>query len=282
MRDELAFVERLRNDLRDVRWPEPAVLRARARRRRRRAVLGAATAVLVLAGVPTIVGMRLVAPPVFAPQPSPSAYAEIPHEALVQPEDLTAKTDPPLGQAGLGEPVQVDFLVQVCLEELGRTASWDTSRYSRSQTLLRANEDGSPRLAELAFNQDVYRIAPERVADFFVRLDALLAPCANWRSTGEVPWGDRLVRAEADHRWEVVDRDFAGDEARLIRHNVTVTRDLDTGRSREAAPPETTAVLRVGDLVTVLTLGADGTESELRQVATVAAGRLCVAANPPC
>ncbi|RIV39461.1 hypothetical protein [Micromonospora radicis] len=282
MRDELAFVERLRNDLRSVRWPEPAVLRARARRRRHRAVVGAAVAVLVLAGVPTMAGIRLVAPPASAPQPQPSPYAEIPHEALVQPEALTTRTDPPLGQAGLGEPVQVDYLVQVCLEEQGRTANWDTSRYSRSQTLLRANDDGSPRLAELAFRQDVYRIAAERVAEFFVRLDALLAPCANWRSTGEVAWGERLARAEADHRWEVVDRDFAGDEAMLIRHTVTVTRHLDTGPSRETAPPETTAVLRVGDLVTVLTLGADGTEPELRRVAAIAAGRLCVAANPAC
>ncbi|MEV6690095.1 hypothetical protein AB0M35_01275 [Micromonospora sp. NPDC051196] len=289
MRDEMTFVERLHNDLRDVRWPEPEVLRERARRRRRRAMVGAATAVLVLAGGPTIaltglVAPRASAPPTTASQPqtSPTAYAEIPHEALVQPEDLSTKTDPPLGQAGLGEPVRIDHMLLVCLEEQDRTAYWELSRYSRSQTLMRPTADGTRRPADVVFGQNVYRLAPEAVAGFFVRLDALLAPCTNWRSKGESEWGDRIARAEADHRWEVIDRDFAGDEAMLIRHTVMATRNLDTGESRGPARPVTTAVLRVGDLVTVLALGRDGTESELRRVATIAAARLCTAANPPC
>lgn len=41
-------------------------------------------------------------------------------------------------------------------------------------------------------------------------------------------------------------------------------------------------MVRVGDLITVLTVGRDGTEPELRQVAAVAADRLCVAANVAC
>lgn len=238
MRDEMTFVERLQNDLRDVRWPEPAVLRERARRRRRRAMVGTATAVLVLAAGPVIAGVGLGGPPAVAPpQNSQSAYVEIPHEVLVQPTDLTAMTDPPLGQAGVGELVQIDKLLPVCLEEQGRAAYWEPSRYSRSQTLLRASADGARRPADVLLSQDVYRIAPERVAGFFNRLDEMLAPCANWRSTGDVLWGDRIARAEADHRWEVTDRDFAGDEAMLIRHTITATRNLETGATREPAPP---------------------------------------------
>ncbi|GIJ25961.1 hypothetical protein Vqi01_11230 [Micromonospora qiuiae] len=284
MHDEMTFVERLHNDLRDVRWPEPAVLRARARRRRRRAMVGAAIAVLLLAGGPMIVGMRLVAPPTSSlqSQASSPAPAAIPQEALVQPGDIAAKTDPPLGQAGLGEPVRIDQMLLVCLESQGRTTYWETSRYSRSQTLLRTSARTEPGPADVVFSQDVYRLAPERVAGFFMRLDAMLAPCARWRSEGEAQWGGRIARAEADHRWEVTDRDFAGDEAMLIRQTVTETRNLDTGGSRGTARPETTAVLRVGDLVTVLRLGRDGTESELRRLAAVAADRLCVAANPVC
>ncbi len=282
MRDEMTFVERLQNDLRDVRWPEPAVLRARAHRRRRRSMVGAATAVLVLAGGPVIVGMRLVTPPTSAlqSQASSPAAAGIPHEALVQPGDLAAKTDPPLGQAGLGEPVQIDQMLLVCLRSQGRTTYWETSRYSRSQTLLRAPVGTEPGPTDVVFSQDVYRLASDRAAGFFGRLDALLAPCANWRSKGDVQWGDRIAPAEAEHRWEVADRDFAGDEAMLIRHTVTGTQNLDTGESRGPARPETRVVLRVGDLVTVLRLGRDGTESELRRIATVAADRLCAAANP--
>ncbi len=284
MHDEMTFVERLHNDLRNVRWPEPAVLRERARRRRRRAMVGAATAVLLLAAGPMIAGLRLGASPAAVPQPqaSPSAYVEIPHEALVQPTDLTAMTDPPLGQAGFGELVQIDQLLPVCLEEQGRAAYWEPSRYSRSQTLLRASADGARRPADVLLSQDVYRIAPERVAGFFSRLDEVLAPCANWRSTGDVLWEDRIARAEADHRWEVADRDFAGDEAMLIRHTITATRNLDTGATREPPPPDTTAVLRGGYLITVLTLNRDAPDPELRRVATIAAQRLCTAANPPC
>ncbi|WP_431882567.1 hypothetical protein [Micromonospora gifhornensis] len=283
MRDEMTFVERLQNDLRDVRWPEPAVLRERARRRRRRAMVGTATAVLVLAAGPVIAGLRLGGPPAVAPpQSSQSAHVEIPHEVLVQPTDLTAMTDPPLGQAGVGELVQIDKLLPVCLEEQGRAAYWEPSRYSRSQTLLRASADGARQPADVLLSQDVYRIAPERVAGFFSRLDEMLAPCANWRSTGDVLWGDRIARAEADHRWEVTDRDFAGDEAMLIRHTITATRNLDTGATREPAPPDTTAVLRVGDLITVLTLNRDAPDPELRRVATIAAQRLCLASNAPC
>ena len=284
MRDEKTFIERLHDDLRDVRWPEPAVLRERARRRRRRAVLGAASAVLLVAAGPMIAGVRLVAPPTSAAQsPTPTrTYAEIAHEALVQPADLTTKTDPPLGQAGIGELVQVDQLLLVCYREQGQTAYGETSRYSRSQTLLRASVDGTRRPADVVLSQDVHRIAPEQVPGFFSRLDALLVRCANWRSTGDVLWGDRIARAEAHHRWEVADRDFAGDEAMLIRHTVTGTRNLDTGESREPAPPDTTAVVRVGDLVTVLALGRDATDSELRRVATIAAQRLCTSTTPPC
>lgn len=246
MRDEMTFAERLHQDLRDVRWPEPAVLRERARRRRRRAVLGAASAVLVLAAGPAIAAMGLVAPspsapqtspPTSAPQTSPSLSAGIPHEALVQPEDLVTKTAPPLGQSGLGEPVRIDHMLLLCLEAQGRTTYWETSRYSRSQTLLRESAGSEPRPADVVVSQEVYRIAPEAAAGFFTRLDALLAPCASWRLKGEVQWGDRIARAEADHRWEVTERDFAGDEAMLIRHTVMGARNLETGETRKGDGP---------------------------------------------
>ncbi|MGC5029903.1 hypothetical protein [Micromonospora sp. DT229] len=304
MRDEMMFVERLHNELRDVRWPEPAVLRERARRRRRRAMLGAATAVVLLAAGPAIAGVRRTAPQSTAPQPtapqptasqptapqsaasqpqtSLPAYAEIPHEALVQPEDLTTKTDPPLSQAGFSEPVRVDELLLACLTEQGQAEAWEVSRYSRSQTLLRASADGARRPADVVLNQAVYRLAAETAAGFLQRLDVLIAPCASWRVTGEVMWEDRIARAEVEHRWEVTDRALAGDEAMLIRHVVVTARNLDTGENRGPTSPDTRAVVRVGDLVTVLTLGRDATDSELRRVATIAATRLCPAATPPC
>ncbi|PZG07613.1 hypothetical protein C1I95_30840 [Micromonospora craterilacus] len=286
MRDEMTFVERLHHDLQDVRWPEPAELRTRARRRRRRTVLTAAASVLVVAAASAVVMTNLAAPPpqLATPlmEPSVRAFAEIPLASLVQPGDLRVNTDPPLGEAGLGEPVRLDVMLLACHEEQGLTTRWETSRYSRSQTLLRSRPHGAePRPADLVLNQDVYRLAPQVAAGLFARIDVLLAPCATWRSKGDAQWGDRIAQAEASHQWEVTDRDFAGDEAVLIRHTTRI-RNLDTGETRAPGRPETTAVVRVGDLVTVMGLGRDGTESELRRVATVAAGRLCAAANPPC
>lgn len=287
MRDELSFVERVQRDLGDVRWPEPAEIRARARRRSRRTVLVAA--VLVVATTSTVAllaGGLMPAPTTTAAVPTAPLPLrnEIAHEALLQPGDLGMETDPPLTQADIGAPVRVDDLLLVCHESQGRTAAWETSRYSRSQTLLRQRPPGSDHPpSDLLLSQDVYRVAPEVAGRFLHSVGTLLAPCAGWRSAGQTQWGSRMIRAEAIHRWEAVERNFTGDESLLLRHTVSRARNLETGEFFGASPkPTTVAVVRVGDLVTVLNQGRDGTEPELRRLATLAARRLCVAANPAC
>ncbi|MEG3632365.1 hypothetical protein [Micromonospora palythoicola] len=283
MPDEMRFLERMHQDLREVRWAEPAELRERGTRRRRRAVVGSAVAVLMVAAASVVVTRDLAEPPPAVPLAAPTTSvpsAEIPRDAMVQPGDLPVETGPPLGQSGLGEPVQIDHVLLACHQEQGRSAYWETSRYSRSQTLLRAPAERLP--AEEVFSQAVYRLAPQVVDRIFTRIDALLAPCANWRSSGSMLWDEQVVAAEADHRWEVTARDFVGDQSMVIQHSVTEIRNLETGESRKPGQLDRTAVVRVGDLVTVMGLGRDGTERELRRLATVAADRLCVAANPPC
>lgn len=293
MRDEMRFLERVQHELREVRWATPEELRQRAARRRRHAVVGAAIAVVMVAAFSAVVTKRLSAPPpppslpVAAPLAAPTVAAapaaEIPREALVQPDDLSARTEPPLGRTGLGEPVQVDPMLLACHQEQGRAADWELSRYSRSQTLLRSQGGRSaPGLAELLFSQDVYRLTPQVADRIVVRTDALLTPCASWLSRGEAIWGDDVAAVEAEHRWEVTDRDFVGDQAMMIEHRVTEVRNLETGESRRQDHLDRIAVVRVGDLVTVMGLGPDGTARELRRLAAVAAKRLCTAANPPC
>ncbi|MFC4020602.1 hypothetical protein ACFOW4_22035 [Micromonospora sp. GCM10011542] len=286
MRDDLTFVERVHRDLRDVRWPEPQEIRARARRRSRRTAV-AATVVLTLAGVSAFVvtGNRgESAPPPVAASAAPTAPArgEIALESLLQPADLAQPARMQLSESGLTEPVLVEHMLGRCRESQGMAAGWPTSHWSRSQTLLRDRPvDRNPR--DVLLRQDVYRVAPEAAASFFADLDRLVAPCAEWRSFARYDLEGATGTAEVTHRWAVVQRGFAGDGAALLRYSESEPRDRETGRALGVEPASTsTAVVRVGDLISVLSLAEDGTEPELRRLAELAARRMCVAANPPC
>ncbi|MEE3919679.1 hypothetical protein V2I01_19275 [Micromonospora sp. BRA006-A] len=65
--DDLAFIDVMQRDLRNVRWAEPAELRARARRRSRRTVAAAAVTVLALTSGTAFVAAGRAAPPAPAP-----------------------------------------------------------------------------------------------------------------------------------------------------------------------------------------------------------------------
>ncbi len=308
--DDLAFVEVMQRELRDVRWPEPVEIRARARRRSRRAALAAAMAVLTVAsasavavtvavrprssGAPSIIagpssasGLASVLPapePTF-PRRSPiaSPAAEIPPEVLLQPTDVKTRAEVPLTQTGLGEGVQLDEMLRYCRTRQGQRAEWESSRYSRSVTLLRNPGDAEQPPSDVLLNQDVYRVAPDVAHRIFADMAETLAPCREWRSSGPAQWQGKTIRAQVVHSWQEVDRDFAGDESVLLRHAVVEARDLDTGQSLDdVSKPDSTAVVRVGDLVSVIRVGRGGTESDLRHLAAVAAERMCAAANPRC
>ncbi|MFF4876568.1 hypothetical protein [Micromonospora sp. NPDC000668] len=288
MRDDLAFIERVHRDLGDVRWPEPQEIRARARRRSRRAVV-AATVVLTLAGVSAFVvtsGGRELAPPQVAASASPDAPArgEITADSLVQPADLAQPAQVQLSQSGLGEPVLIEDMLGYCRQSRGMTPVWETSRWSRSQTLLREGPDGAALTpTDVLLSQDLYRVTPDAAESFFGDLDRRVAPCAEWRSVGPYEVAGSTGTGEAVHRWAVVQRGFAGDGAALLRHTVSQPRDQKTGKAIGGGPRSTSiAVVQVGDLIAVLTLGEDGTEPELSRLAETAARRMCLAANPSC
>ncbi|MFU8852125.1 hypothetical protein ACNAW0_14255 [Micromonospora sp. SL1-18] len=321
--DDLAFVELVQRELWDVRWLDPAEIRARARRRSRRTAVLAAAAVLAVASASaaavaagrhpsgsasaasgsaspattaasTVSG---VAPPASgpasagpfgpaSPAATPSSWtpAEVPLDVLLQPTDLAAKTEAPLTEAGLGEGVQLDQMLLYCREFQGLRAGWEPSRYSRSVTILRDRpQNAGRRPGDVLLMQDVYRVAPDVADRIFTRMGELLAPCQQWRSSGPIQWHGKTIRAQVVHSWQEVDRDFAGEESVLLRHTVTQARNLDTGKQlAEVSEPDSTAVVRVGDLVSVIGVGQDGTEADLRRLATVAAERMCPAANPHC
>ncbi|MEU3453889.1 hypothetical protein ABZ671_09835 [Micromonospora sp. NPDC006766] len=311
--DDLEFVELLERELGNVRWPEPMEIRARARRRSRRTVVVAAMAVLTVAsasavavavaarpgssGAPSIIagpssasglastlsatGASEPALPRRSPLVSPAA--EIPPDVLLRPADVKAKAEPPLTQAGLGEGVQLDEMLRYCRTRQGQQVEWEPSRPSRSMTLLRNPGDAEQPPSDVLLSQDVYRVAPDVADRIFAELTKTLAPCREWRSDGPAQWQGMTIRAQVVHSWEEVDRDFAGDESVLLRHTVVEARNLDTGQPlEEESKPDSTAVVRVGDLVSVIKVGPTDTESDLRRLAAVAAARMCAAANPRC
>ncbi|TDB71578.1 hypothetical protein [Micromonospora sp. KC721] len=279
MSEDLDLVERMRRELAAVRWAEPAQLRARARRRSRRTALSVAAAVLLVASA---AGLAATGSP-GAQQPTrrnqvaaaPVAHrAEIPLDALLQPGDLRQRTAPPLTGSGLAAPVALDGALGRCLRERHNWTGWTVSRYSRSQSVQLA-ESRNGALTGLYLTQDLYRLRAETAAGFLADVDRWVRVCADWSR----PVEGAVPRAVMRYRWEVAARGFTGDEAILLRQTVSASG----GAASPGDPGRVTdAVVRVGDLLTVVRLGPDSDEQELRRLAGVAASRMCVAANPPC
>ncbi|QLQ39273.1 hypothetical protein [Micromonospora robiginosa] len=286
--DNLTFIELVQRNLHTVRWADPADLRATARRRNRRAVVAAVAVLALTSGVALVATGRVDRPTAAPVAAGPSATAwiatEVPADALLQASDLRPAIARPWNDAGLGEEIRLDRMVEVCRQDQGLATTWEQSRYSRSVTLLRDRPDvGDQREGQMLATQDLYRVAPDRADRLFDGLPALLGPCRQWRASGPTAWQGRTVAAEVVHSWQEIDRGFAGDESVLVRHTVSQARRLDTGAPLgDPPPPADRAVVRVGDLVSVLQNRAGGTESQLRDLARAAAQRMCVAANPSC
>ncbi|MBM0227702.1 MULTISPECIES: hypothetical protein [Micromonospora] len=296
MRDDVTFVERLHRDLRDVSWPEPTEIRVRARRRTRRTAGVVAAVVLAVTSATAVLAPRPGAPePPTAPtsgDPAVGGRAEISTEALLAPSDLPVKSDEGLGDSGLDERVRVDDILRSCALDQGLPADQAISRYSRSQTLLGTFEAGTLVSRAPVISQDVYRLTTEAAGQVFTDLDRLVAACTAWRQRLPIQGEGKTVSATVVHQWTVTERDFAGDQAVLLRHTISVPLDAVTGKPVGFTPlPQITLVVRVGDLVTVLVPadpmlpfvpGSDVTDAQLRDVARAAARRMCSAANPGC
>ncbi|WCN82311.1 hypothetical protein [Micromonospora sp. LH3U1] len=284
MRDDPTFVEQIQRDLRDVRWLAPEEIRFRGRRRSQRKIV-VATVVLALAGVSAVaVAAPRTSPPLVQPAASASPTRhEITTDALLQPADLSQQVDVQLSQSGLGEPVRLADMLDYCRTSQGRSEGWQMSILSRSQTFVPKRAAPILKQSDGLVTQDLFRLAPETARQLFASLDDLVAPCAEWLNVGPILTAGGTRTGEALHRWSVVRRGFAGDESAVLRDSLTVTRDLETGQPLGDAPsPILLAVVRVGDTVSVLRLGYDGTEAELIRLAVAAAARMCAAANPAC
>ncbi|MFF3856838.1 hypothetical protein [Micromonospora sp. NPDC002575] len=299
---DLTFAERMRRDLRDVRWLEPAEIRARARRRSRRTAVAAATAVLaVVSAFAVAAGGRaghLAAPADRGLSPTgaePAGRAEIPQEALLDPAEVGVPSNVRLGDSGLGEPVRIDPLLQSCAGERGLVAEPPVSRYSRSQTLLQrpAPGEGQP-AGRRVLTQEVYRLPPGAATRLFVDLDATMAACGTWHEVRPMQSVGGPVTASVTHTWRAVTGNFAGDQAVVLERTSATPVDVATSKPLDVKPSrETLLLVRVGDLVTVIVpesgLGFDRpaadrrtSDAELLELGRAAARRMCLAANPAC
>ncbi|MGC4819427.1 hypothetical protein [Micromonospora sp. DT63] len=285
--DDLAFVERVHRDLRDVKWPEPQEIRATARRRRRRTVALATVAVLAaVTGPAYALTARPEAPPAatMPALPQSPVRADIPLDSLLAVTEVPVKNAVQLGDAGLGEVVRLDPTLQRCGDDRGVSAIPAYSRYSRSQTLLSRSKDGRAAV-RVELSQDVYRLDPLVSARLFTHLRALLDACPEWRFAESVEAAGETTPNESKHAWETAASNFAGDESILVRHVPFAPRGPASGRTLErSSPVGMTVVVRVGDLVTVLEPSPDlglG-DADLEALGRTAARRLCPAANPAC
>ncbi|MFG1674347.1 hypothetical protein [Micromonospora sp. NPDC049282] len=290
MPDDVILVEVLHRDLRDVRWAEPAEIRATARRRSRRtAALAAVSVVLVAALGATFMDRTGASPPAGD---AAGGNTEIPVEAMLTAADVPVRTGDVLSDTDLDEPVRVDDFLQVCARAQGLPVQEPRSRYSRSLTMLGAPDGAPPTTPTAVVTQDVYRLDAGTAGRFLGDLERVVTACGAWRTPGQVYVDRKMVTVDVVHRWRVAASGFAGDQSVLLRHDVTVPPDPGTGRPRGVGPPpEDRVVVRVGDLVTVLVPAgalrpgipdAEMAEAQLLDTARAGAEYLCVAANPGC
>ena len=295
MRDDLTFVERVHRDLRDVRWPEPAEIRARARRRSRRtAATGGARPCWCSPGrppSPSSAPGRGAAHQPWWPPPRRPRRGEIPAEALLQPADLPADERRAAQRVGPGRagPGRRDAPAPA-RQNQGLPADWRdvAAGPGRRRCCGTAPTASPPHQRRAVLSQDLYRLDAGGGGPVLRRPRPAGGPlrrvaqrrARTRRRAGRSP-------GEAVHRLDGGAAATSPATRRsLLRH--TVVRSPATGPTGKPLgdlprPTSDRWSSGSGDLVAVLSRRRDGTEPELRRLAAVpAARRMCLAADPPC
>jgi hypothetical protein len=288
MRELDSLVDRLAADLTDVRWPDAHEIRRTARvRRRRRITLAATLALVAVAAVPVAV-TALDRPSHTAPQaaalsPTPERLP-IPAEALLAPGDVRPRLEAQRNDLEAGAArgsLVVDIGLIACAGERSLRLERQI-RHGREQTLLRQRPPGTDHTnADVVLGQGLYRLPAADAGRYLTDLRRIAAACDGYLSTGRVQWKGREVAAEGEYRFGVVADGFAGDESIELVSSVE-SRVTGTGEAMTAQQPVHRAVVRVGDLVTVIWVRSGTTSADLRRWSAVAARRMCLAANPGC
>ena len=307
MRDLRNLPDRLVDDLAAVRWPDPAEIRRRGCRRTYRTAVGAPLAVLlVLAAVwavPRLSADRLAGPVAGRPSADagrPSADASspapnagtlptplptfvlpgnpswIPPEALLRPADVGPGFR--LSDEDTFEPGEEVFWA---FDLDGRCPGYSAPDMSGYQRFLHMRvhtvEKDAESNGEQAVRQQVVRYPGDTAKRVIAEAFLVVEKCSRYTGPSEASLPDRPAMAE--HDWTVLDRDFAGDESMLVRHDVRAV-ETATGQTLNSTR-ELYAVIRVRDLVAVLQTDHYD-ERRMAELAARAASWLCTATTGRC
>lgn len=287
MRDHtLHLVDRVDQAIATVRWPAPEEIRAEARRRTRSRLASAAAALAVLVGTGAV---AVVFGPVRYGERVPVAAAqrvEIPEQALLQPEDVgpglvvrDVGTSPE--QPAFRTPLYLDLCPTDPAAERYRASSLAFRRHSIQKVRTKPSD---PYLAVVT--EAVGRLPAAEAGQVINNRLLAMAACHSFSTPGEVVRDGVVVPIQQHHGWSVQAGDLGGDESVLLRKSSWVTR-VDTGEllpdvaANRVHRIQQVALVRVGDLVATVTI-EDEDEDGIRHLASVAAQRLCRAANPGC
>lgn len=270
--DDLAA--RLDHELPDPRWDDAATLRHRGTRRRHAAVAGAAAAaVLVVAlGSWAVAGRPEAGPPPISPAPTArpvptstgAAEPQIPDAALLQPAD-----------------VRSDYEIQNAYLELpGVNPAWPFGaagcpQYAaleidafRHYTAFRGHSVSDAQ-GRNAVHEEVRRYAADRAAEVMTDVERVVEACSLFENyESEFTTEERPTTAE--RAYDILDRDFAGDESLLVRLQIDVFDQTGTPIDRSVVVH---GVVRVGDLVAFVLVERDDVQ-RTRELTAKAALRL--------
>jgi hypothetical protein len=283
MSEPVDLVDRIAADLAGVRWPEAAEIRRTARvRRGRRAALAAALAVVGIAGVSVaVLDHRAISlPTVAVPPVSPAAeQILIPAAAMLDGTDLGRATDANESFSDPPNATGTDPFLDICATDR-RHSLQRTARDQKIRTLLRhrpATEEHSS--ADYVLQQRLFRLPVAQAGQFMTDLGSAVAACSEWVSAGKIERAGKVVPASTTHRWRMVAGRFAGDESTIVEHSFAAEV---AGQAVETSRPSLIALVRVGDLVTVITPKAGTPLDVLSRWSAAAATRMCATANPSC
>jgi hypothetical protein len=279
MADLEELAGRLDHELPDVAWAEPERIRARGRdRSRQRSVVLAALGVLVIAAgagwLATGVRSTPVTPPAVTPSASPPVVSPpavmpsaSPPERMLRPED--AGPDyyvEDYREFARGANPSWAFESNHCPSYAGlKLTAYRTDLWYGQELLL--SKSGAAGVFT-----ETKRFPPGKAAQVMADVERVTTACADW----EIDRGG----ATTVQSYRVLDRDFAGDEALLVRLTLDVTDEK--GASLESARM-VLGVVRVADHVTVVygDEGDGGGPDPVRLLIQRAADRLC-ALDGPC
>ncbi|GIF50004.1 hypothetical protein DFJ67_3979 [Asanoa ferruginea] len=253
--DELAG--RLDHELPDVAWAEPDRIRARGRgRRRQRSVFLAALSVLVIAAGAG--WFAAVHPSTPEPRPAASGPTDAAPLPMLRPEDVgsgyrvtnyqefPAGTYPAWSFGSEDCPAYADM----------RITAYATHLWYGQENLTQ--DGGATVTAEAG------RYPAGQAAQLMADVQHVVTNCAHW----ETGLGEAATTTKT---YTMLDRDFAGDEAALVRLTVDI---IDKTGNTTFSARVVLAAVRVGDAVTVVQVERDDPDL-VRLLGQRAADRLC-------